>query len=344
MVSSHDVQHLFLQAALSRRIMTREVALKLWEKCVDAVKAANDALEIEFTGDRNSWDEFVSSINDALNPMNLEFAHMSDEITGKEMCALVNRKGDEVAQLATDYSALEITYFKAVLHQIATAPNEAFCISSMAALRETNNLNMTKSQAEVVLSSFVAKGWLVKSRRGRYSFSLRSLLELLPYLKSTYPNNLLECTICMEVVTRGISCYTNNCHTNLHAHCFEKYRRRSQNCPTCQANWSTEANARKLDKIGEAAYKEGQDAQRRRPLRERSDSDDDDDDDDVEPSQQSQSQPSQPQPSQSQPSGTQKRNKKKAVREEDMKTEEEDQEEDEPEPEPRRTQKRKSRR
>lgn len=34
----------------------------------------------------------------------------------------------------------------------------------MAALRETNNLNMTKSQAEVVLSSFVAKGWLVKSR------------------------------------------------------------------------------------------------------------------------------------------------------------------------------------
>lgn len=87
----------------------------------------------------------------------------------------------------------------------------------MAALRETNNLNMTKSQAEVVLSSFVAKGWLVKSkyallisfsrrvsskhhhRRGRYSLSLRTLMELLPYLKSTYPNNLLECTICMEV-------------------------------------------------------------------------------------------------------------------------------------------------
>ena len=45
-----------------------------------------------------------------------------------------------------------------------TAPNDAFCISSMAALRETNNLTMTKSQAEVVLSSFVAKGWLVKSR------------------------------------------------------------------------------------------------------------------------------------------------------------------------------------
>ena len=32
----------------------------------------------------------MSSINDALNPMHMEFAHMSDEITGKEMCALVS--------------------------------------------------------------------------------------------------------------------------------------------------------------------------------------------------------------------------------------------------------------
>jgi non-structural maintenance of chromosomes element 1 len=48
------------------------------------------------------------------------------------------------------------------------APNESFTVSSMAALREVNLLpnkaNMTKSQAEVVLGSFVAKGWLRKSR------------------------------------------------------------------------------------------------------------------------------------------------------------------------------------
>lgn len=29
--------------------------------------------------------------------------------------AQVNRKGDDVAQMATDYSALEIAYFKAVV-------------------------------------------------------------------------------------------------------------------------------------------------------------------------------------------------------------------------------------
>ena len=33
----------------------------------------------------------------------------------------VNRKGDEIAQIATDYSALEIAYFKAVVRLLAYA-------------------------------------------------------------------------------------------------------------------------------------------------------------------------------------------------------------------------------
>jgi hypothetical protein len=37
-------------------------------------------------------------------------------------------------------------------------------------------------------------------RRGRYSLSTRALLELLAYLKTTYPEEILECTICMEVI------------------------------------------------------------------------------------------------------------------------------------------------
>ena len=36
-------------------------------------------------------------------------------------------------------------------------------------------------------------------RLGRYSLASRSLMELQPYLKSTYPDDLLECTICTEV-------------------------------------------------------------------------------------------------------------------------------------------------
>ena len=45
------------------------------------------------------------------------------------------------------------------------APNESYCVSSLAALREVNHVQttMTKSQAQHVLGSFVARGWLLKS-------------------------------------------------------------------------------------------------------------------------------------------------------------------------------------
>jgi hypothetical protein len=36
-------------------------------------------------------------------------------------------------------------------------------------------------------------------RKGRYSLSPRAILELQPYLKSTYPDEIMDCTICFEV-------------------------------------------------------------------------------------------------------------------------------------------------
>ena len=52
------------------------------------------------------------------------------------------------------------------------APREAFSASSMAALREltASKINITKANAEVVLTSFVSKGWLLKSAQVFRSF------------------------------------------------------------------------------------------------------------------------------------------------------------------------------
>jgi len=208
MVSSNDVQRLFLQAIFSRGVLSEKLAMTLWTKSIEAVEAASDdALDIPNDGSRAAWDDFVAKINAALDNLDLEFRHLHDELTGRAMYAMVNRKGDEVAQMATDYTAQEIAYYKAIVEQIMLAPNEAYSVSSFAALREVNSLktNMTKTQAEIVLGSFVAKGWLQKSRRGRYSLSTRTLLELYKYLKETYGDEyILECTICMEVSCRHI--------------------------------------------------------------------------------------------------------------------------------------------
>jgi len=49
---------------------------------------------------------------------------------------------------------------------IVTAPNSSYCLSSMAALRESQSLKstFTKTHAERVLDTFVARGWLHKSK------------------------------------------------------------------------------------------------------------------------------------------------------------------------------------
>lgn len=64
------------------------------------------------------------------------------------------------------------------------APHEAYSVSSLAALREVGSLksNMTKSQAEAVLGSLVAKGWLLKSKLSDPPRILSSFLDAEPFL------------------------------------------------------------------------------------------------------------------------------------------------------------------
>ena len=61
---------------------------------------------------------------------------------------------------------------------IVTAPNLSYCLSSMAALQESQSLKatFTKTHAERVLDTFVARGWLYKSK---------SVLQLIAAIVST---------------------------------------------------------------------------------------------------------------------------------------------------------------
>jgi hypothetical protein len=79
------------------------------------------------------------------------------------------------------------------------APNEAYSVSSLAALREVNSLktNMSKTQAEVVLGSFVAKGWLLKSLCVPTVFLLSTSITIFSdvgdthFLRARYSNSCL---------------------------------------------------------------------------------------------------------------------------------------------------------
>jgi len=51
--------------------------------------AANEDVNVSRSNDQASWDAFVVKINSSLNSLDLEFRHLHDETTGREMYALV---------------------------------------------------------------------------------------------------------------------------------------------------------------------------------------------------------------------------------------------------------------
>ncbi|KAG5220949.1 CDP-diacylglycerol-serine O-phosphatidyltransferase [Salix suchowensis] len=53
------------------------------------VAAADDSLAIAHSNQRAAWDEFVARVNTSIDNLDLEFRHLHDEHTGREMYALV---------------------------------------------------------------------------------------------------------------------------------------------------------------------------------------------------------------------------------------------------------------
>ncbi|KAF8509277.1 Nse1 non-SMC component of SMC5-6 complex-domain-containing protein [Gautieria morchelliformis] len=284
MVSSNDVPRLFLQTMISRRVVSDKLARVLWGKCVEAVKAADDEVDIDY--DPKMFDQYVNELNNRLEPVELKLAPTFDEIVGKKLWVLINLEGDGLVQVATYYSPVEIAYFKALVDQIVLASSDCYSVSSMTALREVNSLkpSMSKTQAEVVLADFVAKGWLVKSARGRFSLSSRTLLELQKYFTDNYADDIHECNECHKLLTMGVRCFLAECSGRLHNHCYKQFARSGRkSCPSkvCKADWT---QLEQLLPVGEGAVAEGQDSRRtRRRVEEEDETDETDESEEVQP-------------------------------------------------------------
>jgi hypothetical protein len=54
----------------------------------EVTTAADDTLPINANG-ANGWGEFLAGLNQSLDPLDMEFSRMRNEVTGKEEYALV---------------------------------------------------------------------------------------------------------------------------------------------------------------------------------------------------------------------------------------------------------------
>ncbi|KAG8861165.1 hypothetical protein FRB96_003115 [Tulasnella sp. 330] len=225
---SHDVDRLFIQALMTRRVVSEVLLKKLFVKSKAAVLSVDKDVQVSDL----DWPTFLARVKSSLDVLDLNIARTVDEETGHGVYALVgsstllfrllyslmhqvdlgsmntfgtwrqvNTVGDEVSKLATEYPAEHIVYFRHIklimkdlsmkVEQIMTAPRQAFSISSMAALSELASLpepvrkKITKIQAQALLNSFVARGWLAKSQ----VFALGHNARKCPTCNAPWPNS-----------------------------------------------------------------------------------------------------------------------------------------------------------
>lgn len=174
---------------------------------------ATDVSEAEFNN-------YITMANKAISPFDLEIRNIEHQISGKRTYSLINLTDNPITQLATSYTADEISYLKRVLDFMFETNNtvrkEIMAITSMDAVRlakaPNNNNNdssssnntaaaaaaagtatqgssgqsLTMVQAQKMLDNLVLEGWFEKSVKGFYSLSPRALMELRGWLVDTY--------------------------------------------------------------------------------------------------------------------------------------------------------------
>ncbi|KAF2725054.1 hypothetical protein K431DRAFT_309714 [Polychaeton citri CBS 116435] len=266
----NDTHRAFLQAILSRQVLTFEQARPLLAKIQTAQNPDRPVLENDIS--REDFEQHIEIINNVLSPLDYEIRTQLHQKTKDRIYALVNVSSDALTQMSTTYSADEIAFLKRVLDAIFLSKNtrraEILAISGMQAIRlgkiprdggesQARAQDLTQMQAEQMLDSLVAQGWFEQSQHGFFSLSPRALMELRGWLIETYndrdyteddddgdsaePHQKIKfCQACKDIVTEGQRCPTLTCEARLHNHCV-RYMFRAQGgrelCPLCTVSW-----------------------------------------------------------------------------------------------------------
>ena len=233
MAAYDDSNRAFLQAFLARSVLTLETAKPLLA-AIFSVHEGREARPDDVTIE--DLDSYISAANSRLVPLDLEIRSVFHQQSKERWYAIVNTTSDSLTQLATTYSAEEISYVKRLLDAMFDGVNnrgkrEAMCLSTMEALQlnkpnrrtstqqgstsQSANQGLTVAGAEAMLAKLVDDGWLEKSQKGFYSLTPRALMELKGWLVDTYneadeeedggggasSDKIKFCHACKEIIT-----------------------------------------------------------------------------------------------------------------------------------------------
>ncbi|EFC48911.1 non-SMC element 1 [Naegleria gruberi] len=123
--------------------------------------------------------EFITTINSALNFMDMKIVREQHPKTKKILYTLINQTEDEISKLATRYSIDELELFKSICEAIANDNDEILTIVVATSKRPKA---LSVEAAEQAIRLFIEEGWLENLPGQGLKFGFRSQTDLANYI------------------------------------------------------------------------------------------------------------------------------------------------------------------
>ncbi|ODO05000.1 hypothetical protein I350_05612 [Cryptococcus amylolentus CBS 6273] len=223
MTETTDLHRVLIQTFLARRFIKEKTLVELYKRAIAAVREDDPRFRGPYALNAPGVAEMAMDLSDMLHVASMEIAQARDQRTGDTSYILRNIDATEVAKLATDLNQQEVDFYRKLVEAIMIS-YPANSLANGQARSLVKDLEGTtkppQSWAAKLLESLVSRGWISRSKRGRYSLSMRAIVELETYLKSEFPDYVHSCLRCKRLVFEGVACSKEECSAHYHAYCY----------------------------------------------------------------------------------------------------------------------------
>ncbi|AWP05951.1 Non-structural maintenance of chromosomes element 1 -like isoform 6 [Scophthalmus maximus] len=202
-----DGHRRFLQTMMANGVVDEQGARSLHQHCCEThnTQYARDKL-----------DDFIAAINSKLQPMFMQIRKGMSEDNGQQYYALMD----------------------------LIVGSESGKASSTDILNSADTLTtkkLKKSETEHLLNRLVHGQWL-SEKRGEYTLSTRCIIEMEPYIRTMYQDQVKVCQICHNIAFQCQICENPVCGIKIHNPCVARYfkGRSEPRCPACDDFWPHE--------------------------------------------------------------------------------------------------------
>ncbi|XP_023148415.1 non-structural maintenance of chromosomes element 1 homolog isoform X1 [Amphiprion ocellaris] len=228
-----DSHRRFLQTMMASGIIDESGAKALHQHCCETHST-------QYAPDR--LDDFIDTINSKLQPMFMQIRKGMSEDNGHQHYALVNMVENDVTRMSSDYADNELELFKKTMDLIVGSEDGK--ASSTDILNSTDSMTtkkLKKSEIEHLLNRLVQDKWL-SEKRGEYTLSTRCIIEMEPYIRAMYQDQVKVCHICHAIAFQCQICENPTCGIKIHNPCVARYfkGRTEPRCPACEDFWPHE--------------------------------------------------------------------------------------------------------